>query len=252
MKIKSFIIKLLVLISSSITLSADSDLNIKIFTEHYPPLNMKVAGQLTGSSVEILSEIFKKIGSKQRVEDIKVTNWSRAYTIALKLPNSMVFSTTRTSQRENKFKWVGPIASSTIGILALKENHIVLNNFSDINRYTIGAVLKDVSEEILLSKGVHSSSIQHVAGKDAINISFKKMEKGRIDMFIYNTEIALKDAKKNGFDIDKYEIIYKLSSKKLYYAFNKKTDDKIIQKWQKALDDIKLDGTYSKIVNKYR
>jgi len=40
--------------------------------------------------------------------------------------------------------------------------------------------------------------------------------------------------------------------KDLYIAFNKNTPDTIIEKWQKALDDIKKDGTYQKILNKYR
>ncbi|MEA3353690.1 MAG: transporter substrate-binding domain-containing protein [Campylobacterota bacterium] len=38
----------------------------------------------------------------------------------------------------------------------------------------------------------------------------------------------------------------------LYIAFNKQTDDSIIEKWQKALDDIKSDGTYKEIVSKYK
>jgi ABC-type amino acid transport substrate-binding protein len=35
-------------------------------------------------------------------------------------------------------------------------------------------------------------------------------------------------------------------------AFNINTDDDIVQKWQKALDDIKADGTYDRIMKKYK
>ena len=234
------------------SLFAASDTTIKIYTEHYPPNNMKIGGKLTGKSVEVLDAMFKQMNSKQKIEDIKLTNWSRAYSVALKAPNSMVFSTTRTKARENLFKWVGPISTTTVGVIALKGKNIVIKDISDFDNYRIGAVLKDVAEQLLLERGVHKKNIQHLNGKTAIKMSFNKMEKNRIDMFAYNTSIALTDAKMEGFDTNKYEIIYKLTVGELCFAFNKKTDDKIIQKWQDALDTIKKNGLYDKIVKKYK
>lgn len=38
----------------------------------------------------------------------------------------------------------------------------------------------------------------------------------------------------------------------LYIAFHKETSEEVIQRWQKALDEIKKDGTYQKILQKYR
>ncbi len=225
---------------------------IKIYTEQYPPHNMKIAGKLEGRSVEILSAMFKQMNSNQSIKDIKLTNWSRAYSMALKIPNSMVFSTTRTKQRENLFKWVGPIVKVDVGLLALKEKNIKIKNIKDFNNYKIGAVLKDVAEQLLIEKGVSKKNIQHVNGANAINLSFTKMEKGRIDMFAYNTDVAMAGAKIAGYDISKYEIIYILDdTAELYFAFNKQTNDKIIQKWQKALNDIKSNGTYDTIIKKY-
>ena len=225
---------------------------IKIFTEQFPPHNMKVAGELTGLSVEVLSEMLQQMNSKQTKKDIKLTNWSRAYSVALKMPNSMVFSTTRTKSRENLFKWVGPISKTTVGILAPKSKNIVISNISDLNKYKIGAVLKDVGEQLLLSQGISKKSIQYVNGANAINLSFTKMEKGRIDMFVYDTDVAFSYAKTEGFDVSKYEVIYTLVNAELYFAFNKKTDDTIINKWQKSLDTIKQNGIYKKIISKYK
>ena len=234
------------------SLFAASDTTIKIYTEHYPPNNMKIAGKLTGSSVEVLDAMFKQMNSKQKITDIKLTNWSRAYSVALKVPNSMVFSTTRTKARENLFKWVGPISTTTVGVIALKSKKIVIKDISDFSKYKIGAVLKDVAEQLLIEKGVDKKNIQHVNGEKAIKITFNKMEKGRIDMFAYNTSIALAGAKMEGFDTNKYEIIYNIAVGNLCFAFNKKTDDKVIQKWQYALDTIKKNGIYDKIMKKYK
>lgn len=245
--------KIFVLILSlAVSVFASSNQKIKIFTEHYPPYNMKVAGELQGLSVDILSQTLKQMNSTQTKSDVKLTTWSRAYSIVQKLPNSMVFSTTRTEQRENLFKWVGPVSQTHIGIIALKNKNIVLNKVSDINNYKVGAVLKDVGEQLLLSNGIAKKNIQYVNGVDAINLSFTKMEKGRIDMFVYDTSVALQNAKNEGFDTSKYEVIHLFETADLYFAFNKDTDDKVINKWQKALDEVKQKDIYKEIINKYK
>jgi len=42
-----------------------------------------------------------------------------------------------------------------------------------------------------------------------------------------------------------------LGSKDLYFAFHIDTPDAVIEKLQAALDTIKLDGEYEKILNRY-
>ena len=226
---------------------------IKMFTEHYPPYNMKnINGKLMGSSVEVLDAVLKEMKSTQTIKDVKLRSWSKSYKIAKKRKNSMVFSTTRTASREDLFKWVGPIATTTVGVLALKSKKIVINKTSDFNKYKIGVVLDDVGEALLLESGVDKNHFSYVKGEDAINISFANLENNRIDMFVYNLNVAFANAKMEGFDISKYEIIFTLKVGELYFAFNKQTDDAVIQKWQSALDKIKTDGIYRKIQSKYK
>ncbi len=229
-----------------------ADEEIKMYTEHYPPYNMKSKdGKLVGSSIEVLEAVLKKMDSKQGLKDVKLRSWAKSYSVAQKKKNAMVFSTTRTESREALFKWVGPIATATVGVVALKSKHIVIDKISDFNNYKVGAVLKDIGEILLLDAGVNKNSIYYVKGKDAINILFNKMQKNRIDMFAYNLNVAFSNAKIEGFDINKYEIVYTLKVGYQYFAFNKNTDDKVVQKWQNALDAIKKDGTYDKIHSKY-
>jgi polar amino acid transport system substrate-binding protein len=248
---KTSILSIFISLLLQINLLANDD--IKIFTEHYPPYNMKNEdGKIIGSSVEILNLILKEINSNQNIDDVYLTNWSRGYSTALKRKNTMIFSTTRTKGREDLFKWVGPIAKVEVGIIAPKRKNIKIHKTSDLKKYKIGAVLKDVGELLLLEQGVEKKNIENVAGDKAINLSFKKMEKNRIDMFSYNTTVAFENARNEGFDTSKYEVVHILSNSALYFAFNKNTDDKIIKKWQKALDKIRTDGTYDKILKKYR
>jgi polar amino acid transport system substrate-binding protein len=243
---------IIVLALIAISLFAKETQVIKIYTEHYPPYNMKsITGKLKGSSIEVLDAVFKEMKSTQTIKDVKLRSWTKSYKIAKKINNTMVFSTTRTDSREKLFKWVGPIATATVGVVALKSKKIVIDKISDFNKYKIGAVLADVGETLLLDAGVNKKSIQYVKGEDAINISFTKMQKNRIDMFAYNLNVAFANAKMEGFDISRYEIIYTLKVGQQYFAFNKNTDDEIIKKWQKSLNTIKANGIYDKIIKKY-
>lgn len=243
--------KTALLLFTSLSLFASGSPKVDIYTEHYPPFNLKENGKLKGISVDILDAMLKHMKSKQSINDVKLTNWSRAYSVAQKKKNAMVFSTTRTESREKLFKWVGPIIKTTVGVIAPKSKNIKIEKVSDFSNYRIGAVLKDVGELLLLDLGVDKKHIQHVKGNNAINLSFNKMEKNRIDMFSYDINVAFSNAKIEGFNIDKYEVVYKLKEGELYFAFNKNTDDKIINKWQESLDAIKKNGVYDKVLEKY-
>ena len=225
---------------------------IKIFTENYPPYNMNVNGKLQGISVDIIDAMFKQMDSKRTKDSIKLKPWATGYKITLKKKNCMLFSTTRTTQRENLFKWVGPIISTKIGIIAPKAKHIRISDIKELNNYKIGAVIKDIGEQLLIAQGISKHNIDSVGGKNPVILNFQKMGKGRIDMFAYETNVAMYGAKSYQIDQKDFEIVYTLKEGELYYAFNKNTDDDIIKAYQKALDDIKANGIYDQILRNHK
>ena len=241
--------KLILSMMFILNLWGNENITIKVYTENYPPYNMEVNGKLKGISVDVLEAMFKQMGSKRTRDSIKLKPWAMGYKITSKKKNCMLFSTTRTSQRENLFKWVGPIVATKIGIIAPKLKHYKINSAKDLNKYKIGAVIKDIGEQLLLSKGVNKENIKSVGGKNPVVLNFQKMGKGRIDMFAYETNVAMYGAKSYQIDQNEFEVIYTLKEGQLYYAFNKNTDDKIIKAYQQALDAIKANGIYDKIIN---
>jgi len=244
---KRLLAALLFLAATTFTHATD----IKMMTENYPPYNMEVDGKLEGLSVAVLEAMLKQMKSDKSTYDIELLSWSKAYSTAKSKKNSMVFSTTRTKSRENIFKWVGPITKTSVGITALKTKEIKINDVSDLNKYNIGCISKDIGETLLLEAGVPKLNIDSVDGINSLATSFYKLERDKIDMFAYETKVAKYSADLNGFDSDEYEVIYTLENAELYFAFNRLTPDNTIQKWQKALDTIKANGIHEKIIKKY-
>ena len=77
-----------------------------IMSEELSPFNHTEDGKVTGFSSEIVLEICERVG---HAKTIQVMPWARAYKSILNEDNKVLFSTTRTANREDLFKWVGPI-----------------------------------------------------------------------------------------------------------------------------------------------
>lgn len=233
---------------TTITLQATE---IRMMTENYPPYNMEIDGELEGLSIDVLEAMLKQMNSKKDREDIELLSWSESYSSALEVKNNMVFSTTRTKSREKLFKWVGPICKTIVGITALKSKNIVIKNASDLNKYKIGAMKSDIGETLLLENSISKNNIYTIDGTNSLATSFYRIEREIIDMLAYETKVAFYSIDLNGYEIDDYEVVYTLEKNDLYFAFNKQTSDLVIQKWQKALDNIKSNGIYDKIIKNY-
>jgi len=231
---------------------ADSVNDIKIVTENYPPYNMEVNGKLRGISVEVLDAMLKQMKAKTTIDDVKLRPWATGYKLATKKKNYMLFSTTRTKLREPLFKWVGPIIATKISIIAPKNKHYHIKSIEDLKKYKIGAVINDIGEQLLKEAGIPKNNISSISGKNPVVVNFTKMGRGRIDMFAYEENVAMYGAKSFQIDISEFEPVFTLKKGQLYYAFNKHVDDKVIQKFQQALDTIKKNGVYDKIVKKYQ
>jgi polar amino acid transport system substrate-binding protein len=71
---------------------------LRYITEESPPDNFTEKGGLKGVSTEVLHEIWKLMGvAKQPVE---VLPWARAYREAQDIPNTVLFSIIRNTERE--------------------------------------------------------------------------------------------------------------------------------------------------------
>lgn len=211
--------------------------NVLYITEQYPPFNFMEDGQLKGIAVDILEKIFEKNATGLTRKDIQLFPWARGYTLTLSSPETMLFSTTRTEQRENLFKWVGPIATNRVVLLALKNRNITISSPDDLKKYRFGVIRGDIGEQLLLQTGVDSSKISPVAN---VTSNIKMMIAGRIDAWAYGEIVAKWFIKKQGYDPGDFETVHVLLEKgDLYYAFHKDTPDSLINTFQQALNLLK-------------
>jgi polar amino acid transport system substrate-binding protein len=221
-------------------------------TEDYPPFNFSQKGISRGISVDALLEMLALAGSKKTRGDINVWPWARGYETALNEKNTVLFSTTRTAARENLFKWVGPIMPARNVLIAKKSSAIKINALKDLNhtQLKIGVVREDIGAQLLLDAGV-AKDRTHQANS-GISVA-KMLHAGRVDLWAYGAPVILWNLKELGYPTNEYEEVFTLSdSQQYYFALHKSTDDKLVAKLQKALNELKKNGRFNQIVARYR
>jgi polar amino acid transport system substrate-binding protein len=236
MKKVFFIIALLIFLGSQSGFCEE----LTILTENLPPLNYVDNGVLVGPSVEIVREIQKKIGSE---EPIQVYPWSRAYKMAEEEKNVVLFGMTYTKVRQNRFKWVGPLAIKRDILVAKRNSGITIDSLEDAKTVKrIGILLDDTRGRLLASHGF--KNLEPVSDEQ---LNAKKLALGRLDLWAYKIPGLRTVCDLAGIDHTQFKEVYHLREIELMIAFSKKTSDAIVKKWQKAFDELTADGTILKI-----
>ncbi len=235
--------------SSVIAIHAEPLPQFTIMTEDWEPYNFSKDDNTKGISTDILVLMLERLGSTQGRKDIKILPWARAYKTIQEIPNTILFTTTRTAERENLFKWVGPIFELEFNLYALKSKNIKINSFEDVRKYKIGTLRGDVVEDLLVKNaGMQLSDFDQV-GTNIQNT--KKLSIGRIDLAAQTKDTTINTCKEAGLNPDDFEPVFVLDKKSMYYAFHKETSDAVIAAFQKAFDDLVKEGKVSEIFRGY-
>ncbi len=215
----------------------------KIMTEDYPPYNFAKDGKITGLATEVVQEIAKRIGHPAEIE---LLPWARGYGLIQQQDGMILYSMTRTEEREKLFKWVGPVVSNKWVFFAKKGSGITVASLADAKKVEkIGTYKDDAAEAFLKAEGF--ANIDSVLD-DMQNIP--KLLAGRINLWIVGELQGIYKAKEKGVN-DQLEKVFDVKNTELYIAFSKNTADSDVAQWQKVLAEMQADGSYAAIVKKY-
>lgn len=221
--------------------------DLVLITENAPPNSFKEDGELKGLAVDMVRAVLDEIGMSD--QEIKLYPWARGYKLASHKKNTGLFATVRTPEREPLFKWAGPITNLTVAAFKLKTNEAVqAATVEELKQYKVGGVKGDAKAVYLISQGIDVELVND----EAQNIA--KLLRSRIDVFAHNTLRMAWGLKSMGHDpgeVSPLFVIPELSGKSLYLAFNKETEDALVEKFQKGFDAVEKNGTKAAIHKKW-
>ncbi len=209
---------------------------LSFITEAYPPYNFSDDNILRGIAVDLLVIASQQTPQPVQRSQIHLMPWARGYRTVLNTADTVLFSTTRTAERETLFKWAGPIATTRVVLLARKDRGIQIKSASDLQHYRIGAIHDDVGEQSVLALGISNQQLHISANADALA---RQLQAGRIDLWAYEENVASWFLHNAGFNKDEFETVYLLKEGELWFAFNRAVSDEQIQPLQKAIDELR-------------
>ncbi len=223
-------------------------------TEQYPPYNFQENGKLQGISVDILEKVWERMGVNLNRSVIQLLPWTEGYERTLKENNTVLFPTARLLQREQLFKWAGPILSGKHVLLAKRDKNISITAPEDLGKYKIGAIEDDVALQLLLDKGLKKEELILANTSEPL---IEMLDNGSIDAWAYNDMAGIWEIQESGKNASNYEAAYVLGNVDAYLAFNKEVPDSLVQSFQEAIDYIKSNkdasglSDYEAILYKY-
>lgn len=244
--LKSCAAAFLILLCCSVSSGLASE--IRILTEEFPPYDFTGdGGEVEGISTEVVREVLAKLAMEVEIE---VFPWARAYRLASRNPNTMLFSVVRTQEREALFHWVGVVCEVRSYLFRLKSRtDIAAGKLSDLKEYSIGVVRGWAGQKYLQRNGF--TRLQEVA---VSGLNIRKLLSGRVDLIEdYEANLVYR-MKRLGLDPNVVEKVYFNAdiSGPLYAVFSKDTADDVIERFRDAFSAVHLSGRYDAIQSKWR
>ncbi|MBD1584881.1 substrate-binding periplasmic protein [Pseudoalteromonas sp. S16_S37] len=173
---------------SSLCTAHSNEVHLRVVTEHFPPYQFVKNGEVTSG---IAYEIVKAALAKAQLHAaIEVLPWARAYEVALKHPNVIIFSIAKTEQRTPLFHWLLELGRLDFRIYSSSKNkQVKINSMSEARKYILVAVRGSYEAEKLLSLGFRLDSNLILVNDFAH--AWRMVEKGRADA-IYASHIPPK------------------------------------------------------------
>ncbi len=222
---------------------------IQLFTEVAPPYNYGTGHDTTrrvvGSSVDVVNAIQARNGY---VNKINLTTWTDAYTPPQYLPNSAVFTTARTPQRESMFQWVGPICNFRAVFYTLAKSGIKIETLAQAKALKSVATPKGwYTHDFLIQNNFANIVATSVTSQEAFN----QLIDGKVEALLMTEEDIKWLADVRGVLISDLTQHFEALNMDAYIAFSLNTPAKTIQQWQTNLNAMKADGAFESIRKKW-
>ncbi|WP_062269103.1 substrate-binding periplasmic protein [Endozoicomonas arenosclerae] len=218
-----------------------------LVTENFPPLNMTSNGtsyarndRVSGFATDIMRNLFKENGYKVRFT--LMSDWDKAYNTAVNETSTGVYSTFRTPEREEHFKWVGPLYEEDWVLLSTSDQEIQIDTLAELHNYKVGSFVFDGITDYLVEQGVKIEP----AKNDAVNVVRLKL--GEIQFWASSSLTAPYVAANFKVPV---KPVHTFNRSSLWLAMNKDTDQKVIDQLNKTLEKMRASGEIQNMIESY-
>lgn len=216
---------------------------LKLLIQEFAPFTYTdiKTGEIQGALTEKITEILKRAGDNYSISS---TSLARGLNSTLNDDNTCLFGFRRTPERENSYKWVGPLVTDNWVLYSRKSETRVLKSFEDAKPYSLGSY-KNAATGIQLAEQGYKIEF---ASQDEDNP--RLLANGRLNYWIVSESHGMFLAQQQGYGSEITRAI-KWKSVELNMLCNVRMDKQRIELYNKINKELDNDGTMEKIMRKY-
>lgn len=215
---------------------------LTVVTELSPPNQILINNQVAGKSTELVRAIFAKANLNANIE---LYPWARAYNMALKKPNTFIYSIAKTPEREHHFHWIGEVASYEMGFVKLSSrNDINITSNEQAKQYKIAVQRHDLAAQRLTERGYT------VVYTSDINKSYQLLVSGKVDLIIDDKNYIAAMAEQLALHEARFSFTHAIDflTMKGYLAANINTEQRYIDTLKTAYNEVMMTSKYDAVI----
>jgi polar amino acid transport system substrate-binding protein len=205
----------------------------------YPPYCVSNGLTVKGMAVSTLTTIMEMCGTPISDREIKLTPWAYAYESTARQSQRILLNAQRNLRTEHLYKWVGPVTTAKIVLIGRKRDELFIPTRDQLKDYRIATVRWSRPEKTLLSGGMKEERLlrspSHVQ-------ALRRLDSGEADLFASTELGAASQLAGMGLRPEDFTVYFTFDEEPLYFAFSRDTDDRLIHRLNRALQEIKATG----------
>ncbi|HQR51954.1 MAG TPA: transporter substrate-binding domain-containing protein [Burkholderiales bacterium] len=242
-------VRLIVLLATVLLSAPARGDELKLLAAELPPYTFQVPsasvsefpGPGRGVVYDIVQAMAKRVGHTGPIE---FTPWRLAQQTAMTEPDIGILALTRTPEREDKYRWIVKILTDDLVLVGGRG--VDVSSLEKVKDRPTGVLLRSGAEALLKEKGF--TRIEP-APEEWMNA--RKLRERRIDAWLAPRLMVIYAWREVGGDPLSLDIGAIVRPSEIWFAGSKSLPNAEVEKWQKAFEEIRADGTYERILADY-
>ena len=226
--------------------SSDSKTTFTVgFDQDFPPMGfVGYDGEFTGFDLDLAAEVARRLGKEIKYQPIA---WDAKDMELSSGTIDCIWNGFSTQNREDKYTWTKPYMKNDQVFVVRSDSDI--NSFDDLAGKTVEVQIDSSAEAVLKENTKLSDTFGKLQTVADFNTGFMDLEMGGVDALAMNSVVANYQITKR--DAEDFKVLDTPLSSEEYAVGFKLGNEALRDEVQKALDEMKDDGTLKTISEKW-
>lgn len=201
-------------------------------------------GRLKGSSVAFVEQSLRRAGLEPY--QMMLVPWARAYDMALKEPDVLIYLLARTPEREPLFEWVGELLRLRYNLYGLKgREDLQLHSMAEARHLRVAVVRDDVRHQRLKALGF----TRLVVSSDIME-TLRQLRRGQVDLVPMGARDLAENCKLMSIDCAQFRLLLPLPELDVsaYMAFSRGSAPAKVEALRKAYEALRREGQLQQLM----